>query len=158
MKNWDTLTNKSKTENVKLYKKPKYNVKKDILVAADFNINTNQIAIKESLEYVNGGTVHIVTVRESSESDSREDKMRQDVIDGVQEFVEDVNVNSVADFQYEILDGSVPESISEYAENEGIDFIIMMSSWNNGLILQSVTKSTIEESPCPVLVMKNENH
>lgn len=131
---------------------------KNILVAADFNINTNRVAIKESLEYVNGGTVHVVTVRESSESDTREDTMRQDVIDEVQEFVEDTNVNTAVDFQYEVLDGSVPESISEYAENKDIDFIIMMTSWNDGLILQSVTKDTIEESPCPVLVMKDENY
>lgn len=133
-------------------------MKKNILVAADFNINTNRVAIKESLEHVGDGTIHVVTVRESSESDSREDAMRKDVIDEVREFVEDTNINPSVDFQYEVLDGSVPESISEYAEDKDIDFVIMMTSWNDGLILQSVTKETIKESPCPVLVMKNENY
>lgn len=130
---------------------------REILVAADFNVNTNRIAVQEGMGYAGNGTVHIVTVSQSAEDDKRENKMRTDVLEEIKEYVDDIG-GSDAEFVYKTLTGSVPSAISEYASENGTDMIVMMTSWSDGVLTRSVTKRTISEAACPVLVLKESNY
>lgn len=130
---------------------------REILVAADFNVNTNRIAVQEGMEYAGNGTVHVVTVSQSAEDDKRENKMRTGVLEEVEEYVDDIG-ESDSEFVYKTLTGSVPSAISEYASKNGIDMIVMMTSWSDGVITKSVTKRTISKAPRPVLVLKESNY
>ncbi|WP_158598231.1 universal stress protein [Falsibacillus albus] len=59
--------------------------------------------------------------------------------------------------EFEILDGSPADSISEFADREQVDLIVMGNSGHSGLkkfFIGSVSEKVTKHAHCPVLIVK----
>lgn len=120
------------------------------------------------LEYVldfvelHGSTLHLLNVADTAHDSVT--RIGRDVVDVLEregrqiladeaERAEERRVSTVTD----VLQGSVPETITEYAEQNNIDLIVMPTHGRTGLerfLLGSVTERVIRESTVPVLTIR----
>jgi nucleotide-binding universal stress UspA family protein len=135
---------------------------KRILAPTDFSdvsakgvLYACQLAKEAGAELV---VMNIVTLDESNVVSKREMEQHKQLLD---EFLADkvAAVGSDITIRKVVEPGQPYSTIVHWAENEGIDLIVISSHGRRGLsrmVMGSVTEEILRKSPCPVLVVPME--
>ena len=140
-----------------------------ILFATDFSPASDAaLGFASSLASDTGATLHIVHVGVShadafattapygyaisEEVELRERKSRQQKLDSLHSAVAGVSS------QHHFLEGNPADEVLRFAEEEGVDLIVVGSHGRTGLsrmLMGSVAEEIVRRAECPVLVVKH---
>lgn len=133
----------------------------NILLPVDESIKTNKLITKES-EYMLKNTdskikIHALYVKDKQAyySENTTEKPIKEFNKRTDEWSSKYNV----DIETNVVNGDTASKISEYADNNSIDLIIMAKQSRSKIkefIYGSITKKTIKKSNSPVLVINKE--
>lgn len=128
----------------------------NILLPIDRGYESTMKAVKESIKIADkfDSVIHIMYVQ-LEEDEIHPDKEDIEPIEEMKEFFENTSIDN--EIRYIVKKGKPIDEICTYVNEEYIDLIIM-TTHRRGLIgkvtLGSLTDDTIQNTECPVLVMK----
>ncbi|MFP3983573.1 MAG: universal stress protein [Desulfurivibrionaceae bacterium] len=140
---------------------------KKVLVPIDFSRNANRI-VQEGVDIAGrfGAEVHILFVAQVFQDYSEffvphmpvirfEEDILSQAREKMEEFIKE-NFDSCSSCKTKVLSGDVAETILTYAEEEGIDLIVMGTHGYKGLekvLFGSVAEKVVKAANCPVLTI-----
>ncbi|MFW5906314.1 MAG: universal stress protein [Desulfobia sp.] len=140
---------------------------KKVLVPIDFSRNANRI-VQEGVDIAGrfGAEVHILFVAQVFQDYSEffvphmpvirfEEDILSQAREKMEEFIKE-NFDSCSSCKTKVLSGDAAETILTYAEEEGIDLIVMGTHGYKGLekvLFGSVAEKVVKAANCPVLTI-----
>lgn len=137
---------------------------KKIICPVDFS-DLSRKALQYANEFarLSGGQVFLVGVIENDPSINYShglEKERNEEEQKLAALIDEENMQGIV-ADYVIYEGFAEECIIDYAKRKEADIVIMGSHGRRGLkrmILGSVAEHVIRRAPCPVLVIKSNEH
>uniref|UniRef100_Q3AQX7 Universal stress protein family n=1 Tax=Chlorobium chlorochromatii (strain CaD3) TaxID=340177 RepID=Q3AQX7_CHLCH len=137
---------------------------KKIICPVDFSdLSRKALQYANEFAQLSGGQVFLVGVIENDPSINYSHGLEKERAEEEQKLValiEEENMQGIV-ADYVIYEGFAEECILDYAKRQEADVIVMGSHGRRGLkrmILGSVAEHVIRRAPCPVLVVKENEH
>lgn len=129
----------------------------DVIVPMDFNPQTNYTSLEFAIDYCDeDGTIHVLTVS----TNSSEKDFRSDILEEAQDMFDEFETKDRKLECVDVEEGPPSKAICEYANDIDANLIVMLTKGHEGfkrMVLGSTTGKTIQNSPCPVLTVKESD-